>query len=136
MTAVTTSTAASSEPVADLVAVCRYDAISPERGVAARVHGDQVAVIRTFDGALYAVSQRDPYSGAMILSRGIVGSRGGRPTVASPMYKQVFDLVSGECLETMGEPARPISTYPTLVADGVVFVGPARCAADPAGDSS
>ncbi len=39
---------------------------------------------------------------ANVIARGIVGTvgtgRGHRDTVASPMYKQVFDLATGECL--------------------------------------
>ena len=34
-----------------------------------------------------------------MLSRGIVGDVGGRLVVASPLYKQHFDLASGRCLE-------------------------------------
>jgi nitrite reductase (NADH) small subunit len=79
-------------------AVCRYDQLQPERGVAALVDGQQVAVFRTFDGMLYAIDNRDPFSGAFVLSRGIVGSRGDTPTVASPIFKQVFDLQTGKCL--------------------------------------
>jgi nitrite reductase (NADH) small subunit len=78
--------------------VCRYDELVPERGVAALVQGQQVAVFRTFDGMLYAIDNRDPFSGAFVLSRGIVGSAGDVPTVASPIFKQVFDLRTGHCL--------------------------------------
>jgi len=78
--------------------VCRYDQLVPERGVAALVQGQQVAVFRTFDGMLYAIGNRDPFSGAFVLSRGIVGSAGDVPTVASPIFKQVFDLRTGQCL--------------------------------------
>jgi nitrite reductase (NADH) small subunit len=78
--------------------VCRYDELVPERGVAALVQGQQVAVFRTFDGMLYAIGNRDPFSGAFVLSRGIVGSAGDVPTVASPIFKQVFDLRTGRCL--------------------------------------
>ena len=78
--------------------VCRYDDLVPERGVAALVEGEQVALFRTFDGMLYAIGNRDPFSGAFVLCRGIVGSRGDAPTVASPLFKQVFDLRTGRCL--------------------------------------
>ena len=77
------------------VSVCRYDQLVPERGVAALVDGEQVALFRTFDGMLYAIGNRDPFSGAFVLSRGIVGSAGDAPTVASPVFKQVFDLRTG-----------------------------------------
>jgi nitrite reductase (NADH) small subunit len=81
------------------VDVCDYDDLIPERGVTALVHGRQIAVFRAFDGTLYALSNHDPFSGAYVLARGILGTRGGTPTVASPMYKQVFDLRTGRCLD-------------------------------------
>ena len=80
------------------VTVCHYDQLVPERGVAALVDGEQVALFRTFDGMLHAIGNRDPFSGAFVLSRGIVGSAGDAPTVASPVFKQVFDLRTGRCL--------------------------------------
>ena len=87
--------------------VCRYDDLGPERGVAALVAGEQVALFRTFDGMLHAIGNRDPFSGAFVLSRGIVGSHGDVPTVASPLFKQVFDLRTGICL-TDPEVAVPV----------------------------
>jgi nitrite reductase (NADH) small subunit len=80
------------------VDVCGYDDLEPERGVAALVDGEQVALFRTFDGMLHAIGNRDPFSGAYLLCRGIVGSQGDTPTVASPLFKQVFDLRTGRCL--------------------------------------
>lgn len=104
---------------AQWTAVCRYDDLIPERGVAALVDGEAVAVFRTHDGALYALSNMDPFSNASVLSRGIVGDRGGRPTVASPIYKQVFELATGMCLD---EPTVSIRTYPVRLVDGIVEV--------------
>ena len=57
----------------------------------------------------------DPFSGAAVLSRGIVGDRGGEPTVASPLHKQVFSLASGRCLD---DPAVAVPTYPVRLNDG------------------
>jgi nitrite reductase (NADH) small subunit len=99
--------------------VCGYDELLPERGVAALVDGHQVALFRTHDGAVYALDNRDPFSGANVLSRGIVGSRGDIPTVASPMYKQVFDLRTGACLD---DPDVSVATHPVAVVDGEVVV--------------
>lgn len=82
--------------------VCAYADLLPERGVCALVGGRQVAIFRTFDGELFALSNRDPFSGAYVLARGILGTRRGVPTVASPMYKQVFDLRTGHCLDDAG----------------------------------
>lgn len=67
--------------------------------MAALIDGEQVALFRMFDGSLYAIGNRDPFTGACVLSRGIVGSRGDVPTVASPLHKQVFDLRTGACLD-------------------------------------
>lgn len=79
--------------------VCRYDDLQPERGVAALIGEDQVAVFRSFDGALYAIGNQDPFTGAFVLSRGIVGTKGDVPVVASPLHKQAFDLRTGACLD-------------------------------------
>jgi nitrite reductase (NADH) small subunit len=100
-------------------AVCRYDELVPERGVAALIDGVAVAVFRTHDGALHALSNMDPFSGASVLSRGIVGDREGRPTVASPIYKQVFELATGVCLD---DPSITVATFPARVLNGVVEV--------------
>jgi NAD(P)H-dependent nitrite reductase small subunit len=106
-----------------LTPVCRLEDLSTERGVAALVGGTQVALFRTFDDAVFALQQRDPFSGANVMSRGIVGSRGDVPTVASPMYKQVFDLRTGECIDPVGKEPRSLTTYVVLVRDGEVLVG-------------
>ncbi|MFC7489368.1 MULTISPECIES: nitrite reductase small subunit NirD [unclassified Knoellia] len=104
------------------IAVCRLDDLAPERGSAALVGGEQVALFRTHSGDVYAVQQLDPFSGAFVMSRGIVGTRGEAPTVASPMYKQVFDLRTGECLDSVGKEPQPLHTWPTEVRDGIVHV--------------
>jgi nitrite reductase [NAD(P)H], small subunit len=99
--------------------VCAYTDLLPERGVCALVDGHQIAIFRTFDGALHAIGNRDPYSGAYVLSRGIVGTRRGEPTVASPMHKQVFSLITGRCLD---DPETAVPVYPIRLRDGAVEV--------------
>ncbi len=113
-------------------AVCRLEDLAPERGAAALVGGEQVALFRLVDGTVHAVQQRDPYSGAHVLSRGIVGSRGDVPTVASPMYKQVFDLRTGRCLDGVGREPQDLRTWDVRVEGDVVLVG-AACDARAAG---
>ncbi|MFF4160027.1 nitrite reductase (NAD(P)H) small subunit [Streptomyces sp. NPDC001678] len=76
-------------------AVCRYGDLTPGRGVTALVAGRQVAVFRDESGTLYALDNRDPVSGAYVISRGITGSLGGVPVVTSPMYKETYDLRTG-----------------------------------------
>ncbi|WP_418276320.1 nitrite reductase small subunit NirD [Isoptericola jiangsuensis] len=119
--------------VATWRAVCRLDDLVPERGAAALLRREdgtdvQVAVFRLLDDSVHAVSNFDPYSGAHVMSRGIVGTRGEEPTVASPVYKQVFALRSGECLESGGKTSRPghgvhLEHFAAEVRDGVVHVG-------------
>lgn len=82
--------------------ICEFDRISPEFGVPALVSDQPVALFRTSDDELFAVGNVDPFCGAGVISRGIVGDRDGEPTVASPMLKQVFSLRTGECLDDPG----------------------------------
>lgn len=96
-------------PAARWFDICSYAGLTPERGACAMVEGTQVAIFRTFDGRLYALSNFDPFSGAHVLSRGILGTRDEAPTVASPMYKQVFDLRTGACLD---DPRVALPTFP------------------------
>ncbi|RZU15586.1 nitrite reductase (NADH) small subunit [Kribbella rubisoli] len=100
--------------------VCEYDVLLPERGVAALLGEVQIALFRTHDGEVFALGNQDPFSGANVMSRGIVGSRGDVPTVASPMFKQVFSLRTGECLD---DPEVSLPVYPVEVVDGQVVVG-------------
>ncbi|SDB91113.1 assimilatory nitrite reductase (NAD(P)H) small subunit [Sanguibacter gelidistatuariae] len=116
-------------PDADLLAsgdrwlpVCALTDLAPERGAVALVDGVQVAVFRLADDTVHAVQQLDPFSGAYVMARGIVGTRGEVPTVASPMYKQVFDLRTGRCLETVGREPVNLSTWPVWVSGGTVYV--------------
>ncbi len=103
--------------------VCAIADLVPERGVAALVGGLQVAVflVRTGEGGdeLFAISNFDPFSQAFVLSRGIVGTRGDRLKVASPVYKQSFDLRTGQCLDN-AEVGVPV--FGVRVEDGRVQV--------------
>jgi nitrite reductase (NADH) small subunit len=103
--------------------VCRLDDIELERGVAALVRGEAIAIFRTHDGNVYATSNYDPCSRASVLARGIVGTRGDAPVVASPMHKQVFDLRTGLCLD---DKAIRVPTYEVVVHAGMVRVGGPR----------
>ncbi|MFS4095677.1 nitrite reductase small subunit NirD [Streptomyces sp. AF1A] len=79
---------------------CELSALTPGRGVAALLpDGRQVALFRDRADRLYAVDNRDPFTGAAVLSRGLTGTHEGRPFVASPLLKQRFDLATGECLD-------------------------------------
>ena len=101
------------------ISVCPLSCIVPNTGVCALVEAEQVAIFRV-DEALYAIGNYDPFSHAYVLSRGLVGDRAGIPKVASPIYKNNFDLRSGQCLddETVSVP-----TFDVRVVDGQVEVG-------------
>ena len=103
--------------------VCTLDDLVPERGAAAMVAGVQVALYRAHDGTVYAVQQHDPHSGANVMSRGLLGSLGEVPIVVSPMYKQVYDLRTGACLDSIGMEPVALRTWPVRVVDGEVLVG-------------
>ena len=112
--------------LAALTTVCAVEAVPLEGGVAALVDGVAVAVFRTYAGEVFALGNVDPFSGASVLSRGIVGTRGDAPVVSSPMYKQAFDLRTGQCVD---DPAVSVPSYDVAVVDGVVVVGSPREAA-------
>ncbi|EFC85544.1 nitrite reductase small subunit NirD [Parafrankia sp. EUN1f] len=99
--------------------VCRYDDLLPERGAAALVGDLQLALFRCHDGQLFAIGNQDPFTGAWVLARGIVGSRAQRRTVASPLHKQVFDLRTGECLDAEGV---TVPVYEVRSREGMVEV--------------
>lgn len=101
---------------------CRYDFLIPNRGVGVLLpDGDQVALFRLDDGSLHAIGNIDPFSGAAVMSRGIVGDRAGRATVQSPIKKQAFALDDGSCLDN---PEHSLPVYPTRITpDGDVQVG-------------
>lgn len=112
--------------LAAMTTVCAVEAVPLEGGVAALVDGEAVAVFRTHAGEVFALGNVDPFSGASVLSRGIVGTRGDAPVVSSPMYKQAFDLRTGRCVD---DPAVSVPSYDVAVVDGVVVVGSPREAA-------
>jgi nitrite reductase (NADH) small subunit len=107
--------------------VCRVDQIEVEGGVAALVRGEAIAIFRTHDGNIHAISNYDPVAKASVLARGIVGTRttesGDVSFVASPMHKQAFDLRTGQCLD---DAAVRVPTYDVVVSDGMVLVGGPR----------
>ena len=100
-------------------AVCSLDQIVPDTGVAALLNGRQVAVFRVGSDRFHAIDNIDPRSGASVLSRGLIGNLGERTVVASPLYKNHFDLSTGECLEA---PEQSVRAHAVQVQDGRVLV--------------
>lgn len=100
------------------VSVCKSADLLPNLGARALVNGQQVAIYRV-QGRLYGISALDPFSNAAVLSRGIVGDLKGQTVVASPIYKQHFNLETGQCLED--ETVR-IATYAVREQAGEIQV--------------
>ncbi len=99
------------------VDVCALVDLPVEQGVCALVGTEPVALVRTYDGQVHAIGNVDPASGASVMSRGIVGCRRSRPALASPMYKQVYDLTTGECFD---DPSLRLAVHAVRVIDGRV----------------
>lgn len=99
--------------------VCTVTDLEPAWGEAALISGHQVAVFQTANGEVFAVANEDPATGANVMARGITGSRGDRPTIASPLHKEVYDLETGECL---GNPELRLATFGTRIVGGYIEV--------------
>lgn len=80
-------------------AVCKTADILPGTGVCALVDDRHIAIFRLGAASYHAIDNIDPRSGASVLSRGLLGNLGERIVVASPLYKNHFDLRNGECIE-------------------------------------
>lgn len=127
---------------AEWTTVCSYARLHPELGVPALVDGEPVALFRLAGGEVVAIGNVDPYTGASVLSRGLIGTTtrtvnnndndadnndadagaeaGAEITfVASPLLKQRFDLATGACLD---DPATRVPTYDVRVEDGLVMI--------------
>ena len=105
----------------DWIDVCAVDDITPDTGVAVLIGDLQIAIVRVGDGddQIFAVGNYDPFSHAFVIARGIVGDRAGVPKIASPIFKQSFDLTNGQCLDDANV---RLPSYPTRVREGRVSI--------------
>ena len=102
------------------VAVCQFDDLIDNVGVCALVNDKQVAIFRlSGHDKLYAIDNHDPFSNANVLSRGVVGDLKGQLVVASPIYKQHFNLETGQCLE---DDSVCLPVYGIRVIDGMIQI--------------
>jgi nitrite reductase (NADH) small subunit len=99
--------------------ICPLHRLDVGRGVAALVGGEQVALFLLPDGEVRAVGHHDPFSGANVIARGLTGDHGGTPTVASPIHKHRFDLLTGRCLD---DERVALPTYDTRIDEGWIEV--------------
>ena len=99
--------------------MCEQSDLIPNAGVCAFYEGEQIALFYLPDTKqkIFAISNFDPFAKANVLSRGIVGSLNDKIVVASPLLKQHFDLVNGDCLEDDG---MNVKAYPVKLVDNKV----------------
>lgn len=108
--------------------ICRLNDIIPDTGVCALIDGKQIAVFRTRQNDLFALDNFDPFSQANVLSRGLIGgttliNESGSDEevlyVASPIYKQRFNLATGQCLD---DKAVSLSAYRVALYEDTVML--------------
>lgn len=105
------------------VTVCASEELRNNIGACALIEEEQVAIFRLAAvDTLFAINNYDPFSKANVLSRGIVGDLKGKYVVASPIYKQHFDLATGECLE---DDSVRLQTYAVREVSGKIEIKPA-----------
>ena len=110
----------------DWKAVCTVDDLIAESGVAVWTEDGPVAIFYLPHRlpALFAISHTDPFTGKNVLARGITGDLKGQPVVASPLYKQHFNLETGQCLE---DDTIKVRTYQVLLdGERIVLAIPAK----------
>jgi nitrite reductase (NADH) small subunit len=103
------------------ITICEQKNLVANSGICAIVEGQQIALfyLPSETPKIYAIGNWDPIGKANVLSRGMVGDINDRLVVASPLYKQHFDLQTGECLED-GEVRVPVYSV-ELSADKVLL---------------
>ena len=106
--------------------MCRLAELEIERGAAALVHGQAVAIFRVDETTVYAIANHDPFDRHATLAKGIVGQAGEVPFVASPVHKHGFDLRTGQCLD---DAHVSVAAYDVKIVEGVVMIGQRKTAA-------
>ncbi len=105
--------------------VCGLDDLVAGTGVSALLQGEQIAIFsipdetQTEGEKIYALGNHCPFSRANVIYRGIIGDLQGRLVVASPVYKQHFDLTTGVCLE---DESVSLPVYPAAIEKGRVLL--------------
>jgi len=107
--------------MSEWIDVCGADDLQPDSGVCALVNGRQVAIFYLpKEQAVFAIGNYDPIGQANVLSRGMIGDINGQIVVASPLYKQHFNLQTGVCVE---DAAVSVPVYPIRIENGRVAIG-------------
>ncbi|HAW25463.1 MAG: nitrite reductase (NAD(P)H) small subunit [Pseudomonas sp.] len=104
-------------------ALCSRRDLVANSGVVAWLEGEQVALFHLPDTEtgeqVFAISNKDPKSGANVIGRGILGQLKGDLVIASPLYKQHFRLADGSCLEY---PEQQLQVWPARLNGDAVEI--------------
>jgi nitrite reductase (NADH) small subunit len=126
-----TTVIADNHPTVALIEVCAVSDLIMNSGVCALIDDRQVAIfaIQTPSEAqtqgeftLYAVSNWDPIGKANVMYRGLLGSMQQQAMICSPLYKQHYSLLTGQCFE---DDTICLEVYECVVADNKVWVSAA-----------
>lgn len=93
----------------------------PWSGVAAKAGSQELALfyLPGQSPELYAVSHRDPATGAAVIAHGLIGESQGEFYVASPLHKQQYRLSDGCCLN---DPTLSLQVYPVYWQDDRIWL--------------
>ena len=98
--------------------ICDHKSLMNNSGICAKFDDQQVAIFycKRSDN-VYAVSNFDPVGKAQVMSRGIMGSTKGVTYVASPLYKERYDLATGICID---KPELSLTTFDVRISDNEI----------------
>ncbi len=101
--------------------ICKLEALTPLQGCGALIGDEQVALflVPHTEQKVLAVQNWDPIGQAHVISRGIVGDVKGEICVASPLYKQHFNLETGQCIE---KTEIKLKTWSVFIKEGDVYL--------------
>jgi nitrite reductase (NADH) small subunit len=103
------------------VTVCDTGDLKPNAGVCALVEGRQIAIFYLeAEHRVYGIDNYDPIGKANVLARGVVGDIKGQVVVASPLFKQHYNLETGQCLE---KESVKVATFPIRIEGTLVQIG-------------
>lgn len=100
--------------------ICQTSDLVANSGVCALVNDEQVALfyLPNTEQKIFAVGNWDPFGKANVISRGMVGNIGEELVVFSPLYKQRFSLLTGQCIDEDAS----LTTYSVAIEDDAVVL--------------
>lgn len=104
--------------MSDFQTVCSVSDLVINSGVSALVNDKQIAIFY-IDDQVHAIDNYDPIGKAYVMSRGMTGSKGDDLVVASPLYKENYNLLTGACLDN---DSASVTVYPAKIEGSSVLV--------------